>query len=221
MGVDGLSIPLSFLTTLLSHPVHLVLCAKVIHYRVKEFFALFLMLEMGMLGVFVSLGPDPLLLLLGDWSGADVPADRHLGPRKRSPSILGHQVLHLHPGRLGGHAAGLSSPSTSLLLAKGTWDITDELSRGTVLDHLAHNLPLATLAFWAIFLAFAIKVPLWPFHTWLPDAHTAAPTAGSVILAGVLLKAGRLRDDPHSDPLLSPMFFRIWPTSSPRWELSA
>ena len=49
---------------------------------------------------------------------------------------------------------------------------------------------LSSLAFWAFFLAFAIKVPSWPFHTWLPDAHTAAPTAGSVILAGVLLKLG-------------------------------
>jgi NADH-quinone oxidoreductase subunit M len=62
---------------------------------------------------------------------------------------------------------------------------------GTFLDDTNPvNLGLATAAFWAIFVAFAIKVPLWPFHTWLPDAHTAAPTAGSVILAGVLLKLG-------------------------------
>ena len=54
----------------------------------------------------------------------------------------------------------------------------------------AGNVLLSSLAFFAFFIAFAIKVPSWPFHTWLPDAHTAAPTAGSVILAGVLLKLG-------------------------------
>jgi NADH-quinone oxidoreductase subunit M len=68
----------------------------------------------------------------------------------------------------------------------GSWDITEIPALAPISD----NLGLATAAFWAIFIAFAIKVPLWPFHTWLPDAHTAAPTAGSVILAGVLLKLG-------------------------------
>jgi NADH-quinone oxidoreductase subunit M len=81
----------------------------------------------------------------------------------------------------------------AIYIAAGTWDITEIAGRlsGSFLDDTnPANLALVTTAFWAIFVAFAIKVPLWPFHTWLPDAHTAAPTAGSVILAGVLLKLG-------------------------------
>jgi NADH-quinone oxidoreductase subunit M len=77
----------------------------------------------------------------------------------------------------------------AIYIATGSWDMTkipDLLPN----SWLVTNVPVATVAFWAIFIAFAIKVPMWPFHTWLPDAHTAAPTAGSVILAGVLLKLG-------------------------------
>lgn len=188
LAVDGLSIPLIVLTTLLT-----TLCvwysARVIHKRVKEFFALFLMLEMGMLGVFVAMdlilfyffweiGLVPMFLLIGIWG---LPKDR---PQYSAIKFFMYTLV--------GSVAMLLA-FIGIYLAAGTWDITQiagSLSGSFLDDTDPANLALATAAFWAIFVAFAIKVPLWPFHTWLPDAHTAAPTAGSVILAGVLLKLG-------------------------------
>ncbi len=188
MGVDGLSIPLVVLTTLLT-TLSLWYSARVIHKRVKEFFALFLLLEMGMLGVFVALdlvlfyffweiGLVPMFLLIGIWG---LPKDR---PQYSAIKFFIYTLV--------GSVAMLLA-FIGLYLAAGTWDITEIPNRlgGSFLDDAnPANLAIATAAFWAIFVAFAIKVPLWPFHTWLPDAHTAAPTAGSVILAGVLLKLG-------------------------------
>lgn len=188
MAVDGLSLPLVVLTTLLT-TLCLWYSARVIHHRVKEFFALFLMLEMGMLGVFVSLdlilfyffweiGLVPMFLLIGIW-----------GQAKDRPQ---YSAIKFFIYTLVGSVAMLLA-FIALFLATGTWDITQIPAAldGTFMDGAnPANLAVATAAFWAIFIAFAIKVPLWPFHTWLPDAHTAAPTAGSVILAGVLLKLG-------------------------------
>ncbi len=188
LGIDGLSLPLVLLTTFLT-----TLCvwysSRVIHKRVKEFFILFLLLEMGMMGVFVSLdlvlfyffweiGLVPMFLLIGIWG---LPKDR---PQYSSIKFFMYTLV--------GSVAMLLA-FISLYLATGTWDMTEIPAKigGTFLDGTnPANLGLAVAAFWAIFIAFAIKVPLWPFHTWLPDAHTAAPTAGSVILAGVLLKLG-------------------------------
>ncbi len=181
MGIDGLSLPLVVLTTVL-----MVLCvwysSKVIHKRVKEFFALFLVLEMGMLGVFLALdlilfyffweiGLVPMFLLIGIWGN---PKDR---PQYSAIKFFMYTLV--------GSVAMLLA-FIAVYLSTGSWQIDVIPTQAP----LAHSLPLATAAFWAIFVAFAIKVPLWPFHTWLPDAHTAAPTAGSVILAGVLLKLG-------------------------------
>ncbi|MBN1991219.1 MAG: NADH-quinone oxidoreductase subunit M [Anaerolineae bacterium] len=188
MGVDGLSLPLVVLTTLLT-TLSLWYSAKMIHTRVKEFFALFLLLEMGMLGVFVSLdlvlfyffweiGLVPMFLLIGIW-----------GQPKDRPQ---YSAIKFFIYTLVGSVAMLLA-FIALYLAAGSWDMTQipALLAGTFLeDANPNNLAYVTAAFWAIFIAFAIKVPLWPFHTWLPDAHTAAPTAGSVILAGVLLKLG-------------------------------
>ncbi len=181
MAVDGLSLPLIVLTTILT-TLSVWYSSKVIHKRVKEFFALFLALEMGMLGVFVSMdlilfyffweiGLVPMFLLIGIW-----------GQPKDRPQ---YSAIKFFIYTLVGSVAMLLA-FIGVYLATGTWQI-DEIPQ---FSPLAGNLPLATVAFWAIFIAFAIKVPLWPFHTWLPDAHTAAPTAGSVILAGVLLKLG-------------------------------
>jgi len=188
MGVDGLSIPLVVLTTLLT-TLSVWYSARVIHHRVKEFFALFLLLETGMLGVFVALdlvlfyffweiGLVPMFLLIGIW-----------GQKKDRPQ---YSAIKFFIYTLVGSVAMLLA-FIGIFLASGTWDITQipAALAGSFLDDAnPANLALATAAFWAIFVAFAIKVPLWPFHTWLPDAHTAAPTAGSVILAGVLLKLG-------------------------------
>lgn len=179
MGVDGISLPLVFLTALLT-TISLYYSSHTIHERVKEYFALFLLLATGMSGVFVSLdfflfyifweiGLVPMYFLIGIWGG----------PRREYAAIK--FFLYTLAG------------SVLMLLAilgmyfdQGTFDIL-ELAK---LRPFAGNLTLQALAFWGIFAAFAIKVPLWPFHTWLPDAHVEAPTAGSVILAGVLLKLG-------------------------------
>jgi len=181
MGVDGISLPLIFLTTLLT-TLSLFYSAYTIKVRVKEFFALFLLLEMGMIGVFVALdlvlfyvfweiGLVPMFLLIGIW-----------GQPKDRPQ---YSAIKFFLYTLVGSVAMLLA-FIGIYLTTGTWNILEI----PMLGPLAGNPVLAVAGFWAIFLAFAIKVPMWPFHTWLPDAHTAAPTAGSVILAGVLLKLG-------------------------------
>jgi NADH-quinone oxidoreductase subunit M len=189
MGADGLSIPLIFLTALLT-TLSLIYSSFTITRRVKEFFLLFFLLEMGMFGVFVSLdlvlfyvfweiGLVPMYLLIGIW-----------GQPKDRPQ---YSAIKFFLYTLTGSVMMLLA-ILGLYFYHGTFDIV-ELSNGLGSDGplglvLGGNVWLASAAFWAFFIAFAIKVPLWPFHTWLPDAHTAAPTAGSVILAGVLLKLG-------------------------------
>jgi len=134
------------------------------------------------LGVFVSLdlilfyffweiGLVPMFLLIGIWG---LPKDR---PQYSAIKFFIYTLV--------GSVAMLLA-FIGIYITTGTWQIPEIGSSAPFADNLA----LATTAFWAIFVAFAIKVPLWPFHTWLPDAHTAAPTAGSVILAGILLKLG-------------------------------
>jgi NADH-quinone oxidoreductase subunit M len=186
VGADGLSIPLIFLTTLLT-TLGLIYSSFTITKRVKEFFLLFLLLEMGMLGVFISLdlvlfyvfweiGLVPMYLLIGIWGQ---PQDR---PQYAAIKFFLYTLI--------GSVAMLLA-ILGLYFNHGTFDIvrlSTELGPGNPVFHGSSW--AATVAFWAFFVAFAIKVPLWPFHTWLPDAHTAAPTAGSVILAGILLKLG-------------------------------
>ena len=179
VGADGLSVPLIFLTALLT-TLSLFYSSFTIKNRVKEFFFLFLLLEMGMFGVFVSLdfvlfyvfweiGLVPMYFLIGVWGG----------PRRE------YAAIKFFIYTLVGSVAMLLA-IIGIYLNTGTFDII----QAAALRPFAENLTLGALAFWAIFLAFAIKVPMFPFHTWLPDAHTAAPTAGSVILAGILLKMG-------------------------------
>jgi len=181
VGVDGISVPLVFLTTLLT-TLSLFYSSYTIKKRVKEFFALFMLLEMGMIGVFVSLdlvlfyvfweiGLVPMFLLIGIW-----------GQPKDRPQ---YSAIKFFLYTLVGSVLMLLA-FIGIYLTTGTWNILEI----PLLGPLVNSPALAIAAFWAIFLAFAIKVPMWPFHTWLPDAHTAAPTAGSVILAGVLLKLG-------------------------------
>jgi NADH-quinone oxidoreductase subunit M len=183
VGADGLSIPLIFLTALLT-TLGLIYSSFTITTRVKEFFILFLLLEMGMFGVFISLdlvlfyvfweiGLVPMFLLIGIW-----------GKEKDRPQ---YSAIKFFLYTLIG-SVGMLLAILALYFYHGTFNII-ELSQlgGSLFNGVDW---IATLAFWAFFIAFAIKVPMFPFHTWLPDAHTAAPTAGSVILAGVLLKLG-------------------------------
>jgi NADH-quinone oxidoreductase subunit M len=176
-----LSVPLVFLTTFLT-TLGLYYSSRVIKVRVREFFFLFLLLEMGMLGVFVSLdlvlfyvfweiGLVPMYFLIGIW-----------GQAKDRPQ---YSAIKFFLYTLAGSVFMLLA-ILGIYFTTGTFDML-EAAR---LQPFAGNVVLSSLAFFAFFVAFAIKVPSWPFHTWLPDAHTAAPTAGSVILAGVLLKLG-------------------------------
>jgi NADH-quinone oxidoreductase subunit M len=179
MGVDGLSAVMLVLTALLS-----TLCyyysIYVIKDRVKEYYFLFLLLQVGMTGVFVSLdfiffyvfweiGLVPMYLLIGVWGG-----ERRI-----------YASIKFFLYTLAGSMAMLLA-IIAVYLNTGTFDIL----KAATLQPFAGNFAMAAAAFWAFFIAFAIKVPIFPFHTWLPDAHTEAPTAGSVILAGVLLKLG-------------------------------
>lgn len=186
LGVDGISMPLVWLTALLT-TLSLFYSARNINHRVKEFFALFLLLETGMMGVFVSLdlflfyifweiGLVPMYFLIGIWG--------HEEDRPQYAAIkfflytLAGSVFML----LGIIALYLNS-------TPNTFDIT-LLTANRDGMAWAQSALISTAAFIGFFLAFSIKMPLFPFHTWLPDAHTAAPTAGSVILAGILLKLG-------------------------------
>lgn len=179
VGVDGLSTPMIALAGLLT-ALSLFYSAFTIHDRVKEYYLLFLLLETGMLGVFMALDLvlfyvlweiclAPMFLLIGIWGG-----DRRE-----------HAAIKFFIYTLVGSACGLLS-ILAIYHEVGTFSILDAAAAAP----FAGNPMWATLAFWGLFIAFAITIPVFPFHTWLPDAHTEAPTAGSVILAGILLKLG-------------------------------
>ena len=184
LGVDGLSGALVVLTTLLSW-ICILASFGPIQTRVKEYFISFLILETGMLGVFLSLDLFlfyifweivlvPMYLIIGIWGGAD----RIYATIKFVLYTLVGSLLML---------VAILATAFSHQAVTGSWAGAFDLLalRGTIADPT-----LQILGFAAFALAFAIKVPMFPFHTWLPDAHVQAPTAGSVILAGVLLKLG-------------------------------
>jgi len=177
LGVDGLSVLLVLLTTFLT-PISIISTWSAVEDRVKEFLIFFLLLEVGMVGVFLSqdiflfyifweFTLVPMYFLIGIWGG----------PRRVYAAIK--FFLYTMAG------------SILMLLAILWLGITFESF--SVPDLIAHGgIPgsVQTWLFLAFAAAFAIKVPMWPLHSWLPDAHVEAPTAGSVILAGVLLKMG-------------------------------
>jgi NADH-quinone oxidoreductase subunit M len=188
LGVDGLSVFLVILTTFLT-PVSILASWNSIHHRVKEFFVMILMLEVGVVGVFLSLD---LFLFFLFWEVMLIPMAFLIG-------IWGHErriyaaikfVLYTMAGSI-----LMLVGILWLYNATGTFDLV-EIQRALQTGQLANGTPFVLsaqtelLLFLAFFVAFAIKVPLFPLHTWLPDAHVEAPTAGSVILAGVLLKMG-------------------------------
>ncbi len=184
IGVDGLSLPLVFLTTLLS-TLSIFYSTRTIKMRVREYFIMFHLLELSMLGVFVALdyvlfylfweiSLVPMYLLIGIWGGSN----------------RGYASIKFFIYTLVGSVAMLLAILLTYF-ATGTFDMLGAAQAQAFmqLDYDTRIL-LTSLAFWGFFLGFAFKVPSFPFHTWLPDAHTEAPTAGSVILAGVLLKLG-------------------------------
>lgn len=177
LGIDGISILFVLLSALIT-----ILCVLVswnsIEVKVKEFFVSLLLLEGAMIGVFCALDfflfyifweamLIPMFLLIGVWGG---PNRIYAATKFFLYTLVG-----------------------SLLMLVGI--ITLYMQGGNTFDILAlaeQNYPvkLQMILFWAFFAAFAVKVPMWPVHTWLPDAHTEAPAAGSVVLAGILIKMG-------------------------------
>jgi NADH-quinone oxidoreductase subunit M len=182
LGVDGISLFLVILTTFLT--VVSVLCSwNSIQKRVKEFFIALLLLEVGVVGVFLSLD---LFLFFLFWEVMLIPMYLLIGIWGHDRRIYAAVKFILYT------MAGSILMLVGILWlynATGTFDLQ---SIQQALQNGALVLPRGTetLLFLAFFVAFAIKVPLFPFHTWLPDAHVEAPTAGSVMLAGVLLKMG-------------------------------
>jgi NADH-quinone oxidoreductase subunit M len=184
LGIDGISFLLIMLTTLLGW-ISILSSWTAIENRVKEYYIWFLVLQTGMLGVFMSLDfflffvfweamLVPMYLLIGIWGG----------PRKLYAAIkfflytLAGSVLML---------LGVLYLYFNHHTLTGVYTFSIEQLYTTAPQI---PFPMAVWLFFAFFIAFAIKVPMFPFHTWLPDAHVEAPTAGSVILAGVLLKMG-------------------------------
>jgi NADH-quinone oxidoreductase subunit M len=188
LGVDGLSAALVVLTTTLTW-ISILASFGPIRERVKEFMVSFLVLEVGMIGVFLALDLFlfyifwevvlvPMYLIIGIWGG----------PNRIYATIK--FVLYTLVGSLLMLVAILATAFT-YQGATGTWSgAFDFEALRAYAATSGFPIELQLLAFGAFFLAFAIKVPMFPFHTWLPDAHVEAPTAGSVILAGVLLKLG-------------------------------
>lgn len=186
LGVDGISMPLLWLTALLT-TLALFYSANNINTRVKEFFALFLLLETGMMGVFVSLD---LFLFYLFWEIGLVPMYFLIGIFGHDEDRPQYAAIKFFIYTLAGSVFMLLGIIAIYLNSTpNTFDIP-LLTANRDTMAWAQSALISTAAFIGFFLAFAIKMPLFPFHTWLPDAHTAAPTAGSVILAGILLKLG-------------------------------
>jgi NADH-quinone oxidoreductase subunit M len=196
LGIDGISLLLSMLTTFLGM-LAILSSWNAIQQRTKEYYILLLLLQTGMLGVFMSLDfflfyvfwevmLVPMYFLIGVWG-----SDRRLYAAIKFflYTLAGSVLMLLAILALYFNASKISGVQT--------FDIPTLLAA-------AQQFPdsLKIWLFWGFFFAFAIKVPMFPFHTWLPDAHTEAPTAGSVILAGVLLKMGTYGFLRFSLPLL-------------------
>ncbi|HET9224830.1 MAG TPA: NADH-quinone oxidoreductase subunit M [Roseiflexaceae bacterium] len=188
VSLDGVSLWLVLLTTFLT-PITLISTWDSVHKDFRSFQALMLLLETGMLGVFVAQDMFlfyifweftliPMALLIGMWGSANrVRAAVKFFLYTFAGSVfmlLGIIALYL-----------FNSDATQV----PTFDFPT-IQQSITSGQLAIDQTWARTLFFAFFIAFAIKVPIWPFHTWLPLAHTEAPTAGSVILAGVLLKLG-------------------------------
>jgi NADH-quinone oxidoreductase subunit M len=202
LGVDGISMPFVLLTTLLM-PFCILASWEAIRNRVREYMVAFLVLETLMIGVFAALdlvlfyiffegGLIPMFLIIGIWGGAR----RIYAAFKLFLYTLLGSVLML-------------VAMMAMYWDAGTTDIVRLLSHPFAPG-------LQTWLWLAFFASFAVKMPMWPVHTWLPDAHVEAPTAGSVILAGILLKMGgygfirfSLPMFPEASALFAPLVFTL------------
>lgn len=177
VGVDGISVLLVLLTTLIT-PLCVLCSWKAIDTRVKEYMMAILVMEAAIIGVFVALD---LLLFFVFWEAELIPMFLIIGVWGGPRRIYAALKFFLYT--MAGSLPMLVAILALYFTGGETFDI-QELSKG------AYSATFQFWVFWAFFLAFAIKVPMFPFHTWLPDAHVEAPTAGSVMLASVMLKLG-------------------------------
>ena len=194
VGIDGLSVTLLLLTALLG-PICVLASWRNIEKGLKAYMALFLLLETGMLGFFASLDLFlffvffeltllPMYFLIGVWGG---PRREYAAIKFFLYTLFGSVLMlvaiiavYLNSNVVNGVAEGLR-----------TFDIPALIERATAVEgHALADSGFQKWVFLGFFIGFAVKVPIFPFHTWLPDAHVEAPTAISVILAGVLLKMG-------------------------------
>jgi NADH-quinone oxidoreductase subunit M len=202
IGVDGISLPFVILTAFLM-PLCILASWTSIETRVKEYMIAFLVLETLMIGVFVSLdivlfylffegGLIPMFLIIGIWGG---PRRVYASFKFFLYTLLGSVLMLV--------------AIMAMYITAGTTDIV---------TLLGHEFPkdMQYLLFLAFLASFAVKLPMWPVHTWLPDAHVEAPTAGSVILAGILLKMGgygflrfSLPMFPDASVYFAPMMFAL------------
>jgi proton-translocating NADH-quinone oxidoreductase, chain M len=178
VGVDGISYPMLIITGIVS--VLAILASWNIEHRSKEFFAWMLALQTAMYGVFVALDYIlfflfwelllvPMYFIIGIWGG---PRREYAAIKFFIYTMVGSAIM----------LVGILA--TYLRAGLGTFDIL------TIAESANFDPRFQFWAFLAFFIGFAVKVPIWPFHTWLPDAHVEAPTGGSMILAGILLKTG-------------------------------
>jgi NADH-quinone oxidoreductase subunit M len=183
MGIDGISLWLIVLTTFLT-PLCVLISWNSIHDRVKEFFILLLILETSLIGVFTSLD---LFLFYFFWEATLIPMALLIGMYGHGRKVYAAVKFFLYTMI----ASVFMLAAILWLYAKtGSFDflVVQNAIHSGAIPEFSGAAPL--LLFLGFFLAFAVKVPLFPLHTWLPDAHVDAPTAGSVLLAGVLLKMG-------------------------------
>jgi NADH-quinone oxidoreductase subunit M len=182
MGADGISMWLVVLTTFLT-PLCVLISWKSIHERVKEFFILLLVMETALIGVFVSLD---LFLFYFFWEATLIPMALLIGMYGHGRKVYAAVKFFLYTMV----ASVFMLAAILWLYAKvGSFDFV--VVQAALRNGQVENFSSAALwLFLGFFIAFAVKVPLFPLHTWLPDAHVEAPTAGSVLLAGVLLKMG-------------------------------
>src|SRR6202521_5688247 len=182
LGIDGIALMMVLLTTFIM-PLAVLGSWTSIRTKVRSYYALLLILTTGMIGVFLArdlflfytmweLMLVPMYFIIGIWGG-----ERRLYASVKFfiYTMLGSLLMLVAILYLGFHVGGTSAPN---------------FSYDDVLARLSLSPEAARWLFGAFFVAFAVKVPMFPFHTWLPDAHVEAPTAGSVILAGIMLKMG-------------------------------
>jgi len=202
MGVDGISLPFVILTTFLM-PFAILASWESVHKRVKEYMIAFLVLETFMIGTFCALdlvlfyfffeaGLIPMFLIIGIWGG---PRRIYAAFKFFLYTLVGSVLMLL--------------AIMAMYWQAGTTDVPKLLAFGFPSG-------MQTWLWLAFFASFAVKMPMWPVHTWLPDAHVEAPTAGSVILAGILLKMGgygfirySLPMFPEASHYFAPMVFAL------------